>query len=64
MPADAGGGGRYLPSIVVVASGAPGVPVVCWAKVEPVVRAKIKMEAEDVSARMVGVEFMVRLPPE
>jgi hypothetical protein len=28
----AGGGGRYLPSIVVVALGEPGVPVVCcWA---------------------------------
>ena len=26
-----GGFGRYLPSIVVVAPGEPGVPVVCWA---------------------------------
>src|ERR1700757_2692248 len=26
-----GGGGRYFPSIVVVAPGEPGVPVVCWA---------------------------------
>src|SRR5215469_214641 len=30
-----GGGGRYLPSIVVVAPGDPGVPVVCWASAEP-----------------------------
>jgi hypothetical protein len=27
----AGGGGRYLPSIVVVALGEPGVPVACCA---------------------------------
>src|SRR5262249_11374885 len=26
-----GGGGRYFPSMVVVALGEPGVPVVCWA---------------------------------
>jgi hypothetical protein len=30
-PNGAGGGGRYLPSIVVVASGEPGTPVICWA---------------------------------
>ena len=29
------GGGSCLPSMVVVALGEPGVPVVCWAKVEP-----------------------------
>jgi hypothetical protein len=28
-----GGGGSWLPSIVVVALGEPGVPVVCWAPV-------------------------------
>ena len=59
-PNGAGGGGRYLPSIVVVALGEPGVPVVCWAKVEPAVRART--EADNTNARMVGVEFMVRLP--
>ena len=58
-PNGAGGGGRYLPSIVVVAPGEPGVPVV-WAKVEPAVRARTA--AVIISARMVGVvEFMVRL---
>ena len=30
-PNGAGGGGRYFPSMVVVALGEPGVPVVCWA---------------------------------
>src|SRR3954471_24543087 len=55
-----GGGGRYLPSIVVVALGEPGVPVVCWAKVEPAVR--VRTLADNTNARMVGVEFMVRLP--
>src|SRR5262245_4330438 len=49
-PNGAGGGGRYLPSIVVVASGEPGVPVVCWAKVEPTVRART--EVDNVSARI------------
>src|SRR6516164_5102573 len=53
-----GGGGRYLPSIVVVALGEPGVPVVCWAKVEPTVRARTAVD--NISARMV-VEFMARL---
>ena len=28
--------GRYLPSIVVVASGDPGTPLLCWASAEPV----------------------------
>ena len=31
----AGGGGSYLPSIVVVALGEPGVPVICWANADP-----------------------------
>jgi len=30
-PNGCGAGGRYLPSIVVVALGEPGVPVICWA---------------------------------
>ena len=55
-PNGAGGFGRYLPSIVVVALGEPGVPVICWAKVEPVVRART--EADNANARMVGVDFM------
>src|SRR5499426_3538234 len=38
-PKGEAGGGRYFPSIVVVASGEPGVPVVCWASAEPTVRA-------------------------
>src|SRR5215472_14727953 len=33
-PKCGGGGGRYRPSIVVVALGAPGAPVVCWAPAE------------------------------
>ena len=59
-PNGAGGFGRYLPSIVVVALGEPGVPVTCWAQVEPAVRART--EADNANARMVEVEFMVRLP--
>src|SRR5262244_546879 len=38
-PKGGAGGGRCFPSIVVVASGEPGVPVVCWASAEPTVRA-------------------------
>src|SRR5215472_4727080 len=37
-PKGGAGGGRYFPSIVVVASGEPGVPVVCWASAEPTAR--------------------------
>src|SRR6186713_2855008 len=53
-PNGAGGFGRYLPSIVVVALGDPGVPVVCCAKVEPAVRART--EVDNTNARMVRVE--------
>src|ERR1700745_2798717 len=38
-PNGGGGAGRYLPSIVVVALGEPGVPVVCcWALTAKAVR--------------------------
>src|SRR5262249_34895739 len=37
-PNGAAGGGRYFPSIVVVALGEPEAPVVCWASAEPTVR--------------------------
>src|ERR1700758_5276785 len=30
-PNGAGWGGRYFPSMVVVALGEPGTPVICWA---------------------------------
>ena len=49
-----------MPSIVVVALGEPGAPVVCCAKVEPTERART--EADNTNARMVVVEFMVKLP--
>jgi hypothetical protein len=51
-PKGAGGFGRYFPSIVVVALGEPGVPVICWAKVEPTVRART--EADNISVRNGG----------
>src|SRR6478752_7200921 len=54
------GGGSCLPSMVVVAPGEPGVPVICWAEVEPAVRART--EADNANARMVELEFMVSLP--
>src|SRR6516164_10705702 len=44
-----GGGGRYLPSIVVVASGEPGVPVVCCASVGAIVNT-VNVAAESNSA--------------
>jgi hypothetical protein len=34
-PNGGGGAGRYLPSVVVVALGEPGTPVVCCARAEP-----------------------------
>src|SRR4029077_5419950 len=53
------GGGSCLPSMVVVALGEPGVPVACWAKDEPPVRART--EADNANARMVE-DFMFSLP--
>jgi hypothetical protein len=50
MPSNgAGGFGRYLPSTVVVASGEPGTPVVCWAKAGAAVSISATM-----NARIVG----------
>src|SRR6185312_3170824 len=44
-----GGGGRYLPSIVVVAPGEPGVPVVCCADVGTIVN-RVKAAVDSNSA--------------
>src|SRR5215469_13191713 len=44
-----GGGGRYFPSIVVVAPGEPGVPVVCWANVGAIVNT-VNVAADSNSA--------------
>src|SRR5215470_17497399 len=44
-PKGEAGGGRYFPSIVVVASGEPGVPVVCWASAGHMVTARAKTHA-------------------
>ena len=48
-PNGAGGGGRYLPSIVVVALGEPGVPVVCCANVGTIV-SMVNVAADSNSA--------------
>src|SRR6478672_7629913 len=52
-----GGGGRYFPSIVVVALGEPGAPVVCCAIAGTRV-STVKVAAENTSA----VVFMDRSP--
>src|SRR4029453_3017507 len=54
-----GGGGRYFPSIVVVAPGEPGVPVVCCAAAG---RPEIVATATDAnnSTQMLLVARMVR----
>src|SRR5215469_1720039 len=44
-----GGGGRYFPSIVVVAPGEPGVPVVCCAVVGTI-RNRVKAAVDSNSA--------------
>src|SRR5262249_18382139 len=51
-----GGGGRYFPSIVVVAPGEPGVPVVCCADVGTVVNI-VAIATENNS----GEVFTIRL---
>src|ERR1700687_4975491 len=45
-----GGGGRYFPSMVAVALGEPGTPVVCWASAEPTVRARTEADNNNVPA--------------
>ena len=40
------GGGSCLPSIVVVAPGEPGVPVVCWAETEVAVMAPTRKDSD------------------
>jgi hypothetical protein len=54
-----GGGGRYLPSIVVVAPGEPGVPVICCAAIG---RTETVAKATDVNStsQMLLVALMVR----
>src|ERR1700748_1812465 len=54
-----GGGGRYFPSIVVVAPGEPGVPVICCAAAG---RLEIAATATDASSssQMRLVALMVR----
>jgi hypothetical protein len=47
-----GGGGSCFPSIVTVASGEPGVPVMCWALAE---KAAIKMKAATAAQRRILV---------
>src|SRR5512144_2200482 len=43
-----GGGGSCLPSIVVVALGEPGVPVICWANNEDVTVAASRAPSDHV----------------
>src|ERR1700757_420629 len=56
-----GGGGRYFPSIVVVAPGEPGVPVICCA---PTGRPDIVAMATDTSSssQMLLVALISSLP--
>src|SRR5215510_10679682 len=44
-----GGGGKYLPSMVVVAPGEPGVPVICWALTGTTARIPATMKARSVA---------------
>src|SRR6266436_2139741 len=45
-----GGGGICFPSIVTVALGAPGTPVICWAIAE---KAVVKMQAATAAQRLI-----------
>src|SRR5215471_13101407 len=63
-PNGAGGLGRYLPSIVVVASGEPGAPVVCCAWPVPMPSAKnnAKPRAPQWSGRTKYFNGFIMLP--
>jgi hypothetical protein len=54
------GGGSCLPLIVVVASGEPGVPVVCWANDDAVVRANAAHNAPPHCMRNLRFIFITR----
>src|SRR6201993_4197215 len=54
-----GGGGRYFPSIVVVAPGEPGVPVICCAAAGRFEIAATAIDASS-SSQMRLVALMVR----
>jgi hypothetical protein len=60
------GGGSCFPVIVVVASGEPGVPVICWANIGSVVNsaAKVTIEALVIKgfARMITSEIIAPTP--
>src|ERR1700747_642872 len=58
-PKFGGGGGRYFPSIVVVAPGEPGVPVICCADAGRPELVATATEASSAS-QMLLVALMVR----
>src|ERR1700674_955834 len=60
-PNGCGGGGRYFPSIVVVALGEPGTPLICWACAGATARA-IRAMVESTIARALVIAGLLRLP--
>lgn len=57
-----GGGGRYFPSIVVVALGEPGVPVICWALAGAPARKTNRAE-RDIAENVSVVVFIALCTP-
>ena len=58
-PNGSGGGGSCLPSIVTVASGEPGVPVICWACADKAINIAVANVNSDETCRFISLLFMV-----
>src|SRR5262245_30601039 len=56
-------GGRWRPSIVVVASGEPGVPVVCCCAVAGVTRASVAAEVDVKGSRLFMTALLWKIRP-
>ena len=58
-PNGSGGGGSCLPSIVTVASGEPGVPLICWACAGKAINIAVANVNSDETCRFISLLFMV-----
>src|SRR5271170_1822173 len=57
-PNGSGGGGICFPSIVTVASGAPGTPLICWARTMPAIKKQTTPNSVP-TGRLRGTRFII-----
>jgi hypothetical protein len=61
-PNGSGGGGSWLPSIVTVAPGEPGTPVICWAKADVLSNNVARAVTEIALESQRNFIFVLKLP--